>query len=213
MANINDLLKQFQLEFENAKRKKGLDEAHDTKRLGSFILMDIFVNQCLEGICPTIPSGVGYFLVDISVDEYIDVKKYFYGLEGKGMSDQQRYKICKKLIKKILTCKKLPELDTEIFDSDINSIKENPEILDAARHRKAFWTFSKYTPINNPVTDFAGACGLIERIDQFYTTDSEKPRIDSLKNYYKNNFHIVNGLDLFKVCAIRKKRCATSFNQ
>jgi hypothetical protein len=197
--NFNEQLKGINQCLDN-------DYFHDKKRILSFEYFDKLIEGCQKNICPTIDIDMWYHLIDISMENYINQRAYFYSIDNIGSDDNNRYYISNNRIEKIFNCERVTNLKKEIFNFDINQTQRNLCISEGIRKRKAYWTYLKYKPDNNIGEDYFNACYFIEKIYIIYHKNTFLENdLNYTKNLLRRNLHIANGIDLFRFCIIKEK--------
>ena len=79
---------------------------------------------------------------------------------------------------------------------------------------QSFLTYLKYAPFNNSHTDYCGASGFIEKGHSiFMNKNVSQNDFDGAKDLVKNNYHIANGMDLYRFCILRSKNRNLPFRQ
>ena len=200
------MFKDSKQKFEEIKKLPEGDYKHILKRTISFDRLDQLLSSCKDGKCPIINEYDIYFLVDISLDGYVNDRAYYYFKDSLLGNDDDRYKNAKERINIVFKCKKKPKIDQNVFDKDYNEIA-GEKFLTSIR-RKAFWISLKYQyeSNHNPNLDFCGAFGFISTVKEGHESlKSGNFHIDNFRSYLNENLHACNGLDLFRICYFRQK--------
>lgn len=187
-----------------------LDKYHDIKRALSFEFLDMLIEECNNGSCPAYSldedswKAIWYCLIDISVEGYINQRAYFYSRDKIGIDDIHRFDVAKSRIDKILNCEGNFILPKHMFSFD-NTALRDPHIYGRAKERKAYWASMKHNPKNklDSFRDYTSACELLKTIDNLFHERMHYPK-EKLKNLWGENFHIINGVELYKYCILRQ---------
>jgi hypothetical protein len=217
--HIDEMAKQTPQQYLNSlietRNTRLKDDFHDTKRIGSFFWFDKLLSDCVSGCCPAgyFGSSLIYPLADISIDGYVMQKAYFLwekDNEAKKLSDEERYFIADNHIKAVFNCTIPPALDAETFKLDtkeLSSTESNPTAYFGSRNRKAFWAYMR-----NGLTDaYDNYCAATAFINFVHSISNNGPHtqqdFQTMRQFLQVNSHIANGIDLFRLCFIRKSIC------
>lgn len=187
------------------------DESHYKKRSHSFVLFDCLLEGCQENECliSIIDYQLAYLLFDISLDGYLMEKAYYFYEKNGRQDDKLNYYNAEKLIKKVLDCKKNPAFQQDIFRIDSKELinrNYNNIAYYGARKRKAYWTFLKDYPKNEPTRDYCNSSKFIAEIHTLSNQHNHDEKdVENIKKLITQNYHIANPIDLYRVCLIRKK--------
>ncbi|MEW6349503.1 MAG: hypothetical protein AB1646_10615 [Thermodesulfobacteriota bacterium] len=216
--SIPQILQGMETVVRKIEREYNLDSQHEIKRFESYLKFNLALEECRDGHCPSLSKDwrVIWFLSDISLDEYIRTRAFFYSKDNQGTDDDDRYERAAGLVETVFRCNKEPALETYLLFRDLMLIgrrKRRAVFFEAARRRKAYWMYMTYAPNNNPYTDYCGACRFIDDLDRLSAKKRcSRQDIDDAKKLLAEHRHIANALDLYRICAIRKK-CATHISR
>jgi hypothetical protein len=189
------------------------DIDHDTKRLVAFNMLDALLDYCIEDkVCPPYLEKCERFLIDISVAKYIELRAYYYSHDGIGTDDHDRYLMAENKIRNILNCGQACTISEQAFHKHQSSIKNNRVVAQGIRNRKAYWSYLTHDPYNNPVTDYEGACGIVESIHaQLKNPDTQDvAKVNSMNEFLCENMHLINGYELFLMCYLKRLQNASA---
>lgn len=179
------------------------DTHHNCKRRYSFELLDKLLESCMNGKCPNIEIGGHMYLVDISAEGYVKERAYFDYIDGTGNDSKKRYYKALSRITNILNCSKTPTLKEEIFKYDYDDL--NSKSISGAKKRKAYWTYMANMRGANYEDNYYNSCKFInELLKKYSDAKSEINEVVKLKEIWKNNLHITNGIDLYGFCYVRQ---------
>lgn len=189
------MLSSFSKIFSVKERHKSA-EYHDKKRCIAFDLLDSFLEGCKQGICPFITNSIHHCIIDISLDKYIELRTYFYGIDHIGTCHNDREEKSKAKIAHLMNCKNNVELNCDIFINDFDEIDGIKKMN--TRNRKAFWAYqsNRYDEYG----DYINACSFIEK----QITFTKNNNAAAYRDLISDNKHIASGFDLFRLCSIRK---------
>lgn len=178
------------------------DSKHDKKRLISFTLLDYYLESCKDGICPNISQECHKFLIDISIASYIQQRIYYYGIDNIGMSHQNREEMASNKILKIFSCPNSPKLNAGIFDFDKSQLigNDSPDNYTGARKRKAYWAYLKRNEQTATLENHDPYLANLDYFEAEYLISSLVADNKHTQQHWMNNFHILNGFDLFRYC-------------
>lgn len=175
-----------------------------------YYLFNYYIDECLlNQKCPKIIESDYLYLSDISIEKYISKTSE---IQKNSTNADQAYFEAKSRIYSILSCERTCRLEKKPFENLSEEIQKE-EVGLKVKNKKAFWTFLKYSPSNNKITDFEGACGYIKEfhLDFFYVLKTSNKKmanhyhIEKLDKTVYANFHILDGVELFERCLIKKK--------
>lgn len=179
------------------EREKRYNEWHETKRCYSFHLFDHILSCCERGICYEINDRQHYYLVDISIDGYVNNRAYYYSIDKIGIDDNDRHLMAINKINNVFNCTKRCFFDTSIFDNDLNQIEFFHR--NSVRNRKSYWTYMA-NKNGDPVDIFCKTCDFLER-QKLYIDSGNR---DSYKKLLLDNRDKSSAFDLFRLCSIDK---------
>jgi hypothetical protein len=183
---------------------------HNKKRLESLILTDELFTNCINKNCKANceePTAL-WFMSDISIEGFIKAKAYTLTLDT-GADEKQAYYEAENMVHTVFDCDKSTLLESEIVTTDVREITDyehhKTQFL-GARNRKAFWSYLKNEPMNDPASDYRGACGYIERTSSYFNLDNPSPEdVKEANQLILENKHLASPLDLMKLCLMRKR--------
>lgn len=192
-----DNLTAIQLEAE-------LDYEHETKRMLGFNMLDTIIDRCVSrDSCPISLMQLEHYLIDLSVAKYIELRAYYYSVDGIGEDDTDRYLMSRNRILSLIACGKGCDLEIGVFDKYWAEIDRTPEKFHGIRNRKAYWNYLRHKPHNNPGKDYEGACGFVEGLVSLYRNrDQGSLNNGTIGKYIDENMHLINGVELFMLCRI-----------
>jgi len=186
------------------------DYRHAKKRRLSFTILDCLIDYCVNAKkCPPIELRFEHYLIDISIERYIEDRAYFYSIDKIGTNDKNRYRMAEDRIKAVLECPNACRLGSKLFVGAIKDIMNEDLIRSGTKNRKAFWTYLKFKPNNNPKTDYEGAAGFVKKFHlEFFKLLQNKEQKQTrnwnhMKSFVENHRYILNGFELFQACAIK----------
>lgn len=202
--NIKDVL----YDMECMENRCHIDKVHNEKRITSFCILDALIDKCLAGEgCPNIEESYHKYLIDISLEGYVNLRSYYYEVDGIGKDDIDRYMAALNRIGKIINCSRVCKLNRQIFVDKSKEISVDYRVGCGIRNRKAYWNYMKHEGFNNPVTDYEGACSVIQNIHEPLVNGHDKRKSEGIaakiRKYVERNMHIVNGFELFQLCLFR----------
>lgn len=182
------------------------DMHHDIKRRLSFDIFDDLLNYCMESKCPKIVPEFHYFLIDISVEGYINEKSYFYSIDDIGKNDVDRSHLSRQRGTRMFKCPvKKPSLDARIFEIDKESFKQDICYRGAIK-RKAYWNYLSKGRDNSKM-NYYEALSFVEHMNELFTRgtgNEKKVDLQELEELLMNNLNIANALDMYKFCFLRQ---------
>lgn len=192
-SNIfNDILK---LEVEKEER---YNSWHNRKRCYSFEFFDSFLSLCEIGVCPKITEKHHYYLVDISLEKYIELRAYYYYCSGIGIDDTDRYFMANRKVENVFNCSCESKVDHRLFDIDMKHTVDFYK--NSVRNRKAYWEY--LSNINRDANiNYCEACSFLEKQ---YLYDKSLD-LQEYKKIIINNKNKANAFDLFRICDIRRR--------
>ena len=183
------------------ERKKRYDQWHSVKRCYSFDYFDSFLSSCAMGVCPEIRERHVYYLVDISINGYINQRSYYYHVDDIGIDDNDRYLLSLNKVKNIFNCKKQANMDEILFDT--NQLQIQTIFEESAKRRKAYWTYLSNTENIEKIENFYKACAFLDTQISCINENNEK----KYEKLLLENLDKANALDLFRLCNIRNRCC------
>lgn len=195
----------FRREMESIDKSFHAGEYHNLKRRISFEILDRCLESCVKEHCPQISKDDHYFLIDISVNCYIDERSYFYSIDEIGIDDNDRYLMAKKRIEHVFTCSQRCKLSKDIIEYDVKTLSAN-EVRNSAVKRKAFWVY--LTEINKcHLTDYNIAQDFIRERDKLNLCNNSNSAytVEELRKFWNDKLYIINGVDLFSYCFLRNR--------
>jgi hypothetical protein len=181
------------------------DTKHNLKRIISFEILDSFLDCCKDGVCPHFDKEFHNFLIDISVHGYYQERAYYYGKDQIGHDNDDRYFLAVNKVDTVFRCQQVPEFDDDLFEQDLKEL-ESGETANGARHRKAFWRFMERDHSGKPGDPVSDFCGCEDFIDRFVCGSVPvAATVDECKRMWKQSLDVVNGVDLYRFCRIRKQ--------
>jgi hypothetical protein len=177
------------------------DTCHDFKRRISFVIMDLLLQECSEGKCPSLDPAYHKCLIDISAEGYVRERAYYYFEdEGKNNTEKEDYHRALSRIQKVLSCALMPKLNDELFEIDNIDLHDNLAHREGAERRKAYWRYisrlENSLKNGDQYTDYCESCSLLDAIES-----NSPARLT--KAYYETHIDMINGLDLFRFCFAR----------
>ncbi len=188
------------------------DEYHTLKRTIGFAWFDRMLKDCRKSNCPRYFSDdIFYALTDMSLEGYVLQKAYHFSGAEVGISDQERYFKALGKINTVLDCKKETKLNINLFNQDSRQVYYKTEkkstFYQAARLRKAYWSYLKGYPNNDQIEDYFFTCNFIDRAHRIYNKQRcTSEDFETYKELLSENRHIANPIDLYRLCIIRKKK-------
>jgi hypothetical protein len=194
----------YQKEITNILAGVGTTVSHEAKRVFSFEYLDQMLESCHTCSCPCVYDANAFHtvLIDISIETYVNQRAYYYSIDNIGDNDVDRINKARLKILNHLYCTKKPTKELyKLFLLDDQRLRE-PSTELSARRRKAYWSYLKKRPNNNPIDDFLSASGVID-----FCLDSSRSlnglTIDELRLFMLNHTHVISGLDLYRFCFLR----------
>ena len=188
------------------------DEYHTLKRTIGFAWFDRMLKDCRKSNCPRYFSDdIFYALTDMSLEGYVLQKAYHFSGAEVGISDQERYFKALGKINTVLDCKKETKLNINLFNQDSRQVYYKTEkkstFYQAARLRKAYWSYLKEYPNNDQIEDYFFTCNFIDRAHRIYNKQRcTSEDFETYKELLSENRHIAHPIDLYRLCIIRKKK-------
>jgi len=203
----------FLFEYRNKSYTDKLDDKyHMLKRNIGVAWFDRMLEDCRNEKCPGYFSDdIFYALTDISLEGYVLQKAYYFSGAEVGISDKERYFKALGRINNVLVCKKETKLNINLFNQDSRQIyykiEKTSTFYQSARLRKAYWSYLKNYPNNHQIEDYFSTCEFIDKIHRIYNKKRcSSEDFETYKEMLSENHHIANPLDLYRLCAVRKKQ-------
>jgi hypothetical protein len=204
MVNIPDIDKRIR----QINEELNLDGRHTAKRILAFSILDQLIDNCLSNTnCPTSADleAYEYFLADISIAQYIRQKAYIYSTQKIGVDDDSRYYKALNRVNKVLDCEGPCNMPCGFFKESITKVIDNPMTYSSMKKRKAYWNYLTFYPNNNSITDYQGACSVIESIyckcdDSVNLTGFSRISRRKINEFCSRNQFTINGFELFLIC-------------
>ncbi len=204
-------------ELEDIIERETLDGIHRQKRIYSFLVLDRLLDCCQKGVCPPLREDEHRFLIDISLQGYIQQRAYYYSVDGIGVDDDDRYNMAKRRIEQVLLrCEVDPNFKDTLFKRDYDLVREG-ETTHAATRRKAYWQFMHREYLGedgDAYFDWNAAEVFFQKMyeDKMEEDGGREITLDECRRLWLEHLDKANGVDLYRFCCTRKPpRYAISF--
>jgi len=208
---LGEVSDRAQQQLDSIIQRPILDPYYSYRRALAYLYFDAFLDECRNGRCPRWPQNLRLLqcLVDISVAGYVLTREAWLQQQTQSSRKPQQRDSVEGIISMVVNCDKTSELDESLFKQDTDQVLNRSvweRTYDGARNRKAYWTYMKYSPQNDPFSDYCGACYYIDKLHRISSKENCTPReYNSAIELVSSHEHMTNALDLFRLCIVRRK--------